>query len=105
MLLCVSMMVWRLNLLWHGGDEPTWFPYRFSFLLTFCGLFMAIRAFRYHKEYLPRAYGLSVLFSALLMGGLWCFHYEWVTFENLLASILLLLLYGFFMMVSCFRPN
>lgn len=105
LLLCVSMMVWRLNLLWHGGDEPTWFPYRFSFLLTFCGLFMAIRAFRYHKEYLPRAYGLSVLFSALLMGGLWCFHYEWVTFENLLASILLLLLYGFFMMVSCFRPQ
>ena len=103
--LCVSMMVWRLNLLWHGGDEPTWFPYRFSFLLTFCGLFMAVRAFRHHKAYSPRAYGLSVLFLALLIGGLWIFHYDWVTFENLLVSVLLLVLYGFFMVVYCFRPR
>lgn len=103
--LCVSMMVWRLNLLWHGGDEPTWFPYRFSFLLTFCGLFMAVRAFRHHRAYSPKAYGLSVLFLSLLIGGLWFFHYDWVTVENLLVSVLLLVLYGFFMLVYCFRPR
>ena len=103
--LCVSTMIWRLNLLWHGGDEPTWFPYRFSFLLTFCGLFMAMRAFRHRKAYSPKVYGLSALFSILLMGVLWCFHYGWITFENLLVSALLLLLYGFFMTVSCLRPR
>lgn len=103
--LCVSMMVWKLNLLWHGGDEPTWFPYRFSFLLTFCGLFIAMRAFRYREEYTFKAYGLSVLISLLLISGLWCFHYEWVTFENLLVSALLVLLYGFILAVSCFHPR
>ncbi|MDP4164160.1 MAG: YfhO family protein [Bacillota bacterium] len=34
-----------LNLAWHGFDSPNFFPYRYSFLLTFLIIYLAIRAF------------------------------------------------------------
>lgn len=42
--LLLSMMIWPINLFWHGGDEPTWFPYRYSFVVCFYLLILAARA-------------------------------------------------------------
>lgn len=35
----------QLNFLWHGMDNPNWFPFRYSFLLSFLTIFLGFRVF------------------------------------------------------------
>lgn len=34
-ILLASFYLKGLNMIWHGFNEPTWFPFRFSFLFSF----------------------------------------------------------------------
>jgi uncharacterized membrane protein YfhO len=43
--LFISFQNSTLYFLWHGMDNPNWFPYRFSFLLSFLAVFLAFRTF------------------------------------------------------------
>lgn len=43
--LLVSMCFEPLDLMWHGFQFPVWYPYRFSFLLSFWMVFLAAQAF------------------------------------------------------------
>lgn len=40
-----SMWVKPLNMMWHGGQDPNWLPYRYSFLVSFILVAMASEAF------------------------------------------------------------
>lgn len=40
-----SMWVKPLNMMWHGGQDPNWLPYRFSFLVSFILVSMAAETF------------------------------------------------------------
>lgn len=40
-----SMWVKPLNMMWHGGQDPNWLPYRYSFLVSFIIVSMACEAF------------------------------------------------------------
>ncbi|MBR4510938.1 MAG: YfhO family protein, partial [Ruminococcus sp.] len=41
----MSMYVKPLNMYWHGGQDPNWLPYRYSFLVSFILVSMAAEVF------------------------------------------------------------
>ncbi|KRL86853.1 hypothetical protein FC50_GL000501 [Lacticaseibacillus pantheris DSM 15945 = JCM 12539 = NBRC 106106] len=45
--LFISMMFEPLDLVWHGLQFPVWYPYRFSFVVTFWLILLAARGFKY----------------------------------------------------------
>lgn len=44
-IMITSMYVKPINMLWHGGQDPNWLPYRYSFLLSFIFVSMAAEIF------------------------------------------------------------
>ncbi|MBO5104700.1 MAG: YfhO family protein [Ruminococcus sp.] len=44
-IMVVSMYIKPINMLWHGGQDPNWLPYRYSFLLSFVFVSMAAEIF------------------------------------------------------------
>ena len=52
-----------LNIIWHGGQFPIWYEYRFSFTLSFFILILAIRAIQYR----PKTYPTSFYFANFLL--------------------------------------
>ena len=45
LVMVMSMYVKPLNMYWHGGQDPNWLPYRYSFLLSFVLVAMAAEVF------------------------------------------------------------
>ncbi len=41
----MSMYVKPINMYWHGGQDPNWLPYRYSFLISFILVSMAAEVF------------------------------------------------------------
>ncbi len=41
----VSMYIKPVNMMWHGGQDPNWLPYRYSFLVSFILVSMAAEVF------------------------------------------------------------
>ena len=52
--LCVSMYITQVDMLWHGGQLPNWLPYRYSFMLSFMMVRFSAEAFDSIKE-IPKA--------------------------------------------------
>lgn len=67
--LCVSMYIKQVDMVWHGGQLPNWLPYRYSFMLTFLMVTMAATVFNDIKEVPKKRIALSALgwFIVLLM--------------------------------------
>ncbi|SEK47445.1 Uncharacterized membrane protein YfhO [Ruminococcus sp. YRD2003] len=40
-----SMWIKPVNMMWHGGQDPNWLPYRYSFLVSFIVVSMAAETF------------------------------------------------------------
>ncbi len=94
-LLLLCMMVTPLNILWHGGQPPVWFPGRYAFCLLFLLVTAAARAFS-RPQGLERWHILAGFgFSAVLMLAAklpdWLFPEMAVPFPGRLAATLLLL--------------
>ena len=74
--LLFSMFVKPVNMMWHGGQDPNWLPYRYSFLLSFVLVSMAAEVFSNldgYKMTLPSAVasggiigGLTLLFCSIM---------------------------------------
>ncbi len=43
--ICVSMWICQVDMLWHGGQLPNWLPYRYSFMLSFLMVRFSAEAF------------------------------------------------------------
>ena len=41
----MSMYIKPLNMMWHGGQDPNWLPYRYSFIVSFILVSMAAEVF------------------------------------------------------------
>lgn len=50
LIIIMSFIIRFLNFAWHGFDTPTGFDYRYSFLISFLGLIMACKGFRYVEK-------------------------------------------------------
>ena len=61
----ISTYVIQLDLAWHVFQKPNWFPYRYSFILTFFIIFTAAKAFLRFRE-IP--YAVHVVFFLLATG-------------------------------------
>ncbi len=46
-----SMWIKPLNMMWHGGQDPNWLPYRYSFIVSFILVAMAAEVFANLDEY------------------------------------------------------
>ena len=66
--LLFSMYVKPVNMMWHGGQDPNWLPYRYSFLLSFVLVSMAAEIFANLDGY--KLSVLSTGISAAVIGGL-----------------------------------
>lgn len=45
LIMCMCMYIKPLNMMWHGGQDPNWLPYRYSFLISFLLVAMAAEVF------------------------------------------------------------
>ena len=66
--LIFSMYVKPINMMWHGGQDPNWLPYRYSFLLSFVFVSMAAEIFSKLKGYKMTVGSVGI--SAGIIGGL-----------------------------------
>lgn len=41
----LSLWIKPINMMWHGGQDPNWLPYRYSFIISFVLVSMAAEAF------------------------------------------------------------
>ncbi|KRN88566.1 YfhO family protein [Ligilactobacillus ceti] len=48
----VSLFWQPLNLLWHGLQFPVWYPFRFSYLISFWLIFLAVRHWQFSPNYI-----------------------------------------------------
>ncbi len=46
-----SMWIKPINMMWHGGQDPNWLPYRYSFLISFILVAMASETFANLEDY------------------------------------------------------
>ncbi|HIZ55978.1 MAG TPA: YfhO family protein, partial [Firmicutes bacterium] len=69
--LIISMSADTINRIWHGMQEPIWFPYRYSFILSFLVLCLAYRALVHMEavEPLPLFGVLSLWVIAGVLAG------------------------------------
>ncbi|MBQ3842954.1 MAG: YfhO family protein [Ruminiclostridium sp.] len=67
--LCVSMYIRQVDMVWHGGQLPNWLPYRYSFMLSFLMVSFAAKAFDGIAEISKKRIALVslALFGILLM--------------------------------------
>ncbi len=67
--LCVSMYICQVDMLWHGGQLPNWLPYRYSFMLSFLMVAFAAKAFNSIEDISKkRIAGIALgLFGILLL--------------------------------------
>lgn len=95
-ILFFSMVYGPVNLLWHGNSQPVWYPYRYSFLISFLMILFSYRTFVSCKEgmrvkHIWIAYFIYLmLFICLLFVS-----FEYLTQLDIILNILLLTIFAF----------
>ncbi len=65
LVLFISMFIKPINMLWHGGQDPNWLPYRYSFLVSFVLISMAAEIFSKLE-----GYKLSLISTGASLAGI-----------------------------------
>lgn len=87
-LLC-SLFFEPLDLFWHGMQFPVWYPYRFSFIVSFWMLFLAANAI---QDYTISISKLQTFLIGLLLSGIIIYswinqhHFSYVSKETLILT-------------------
>ena len=61
----ISMYIKPVNMMWHGGQDPNWLPYRYSFLVSFILVAMAADIFSKLGSYKASSKSLGGIFAVL----------------------------------------
>ena len=91
----LSFSIELFDKLWHGGQFPIWYEFRFSFTLSFFMLVLAIKTYRN----LPVEIPLSQIVTALLLMAAFTYYYfqlnayDYITAENLFVSLVFFVLF------------
>lgn len=78
----MSMYVKPINMLWHGGQDPNWLPYRYSFIVSFIVIAMAADVFSkldgYKLTYKEAgiSFGIIALLTALFVSNMPKYNYN-----------------------------
>lgn len=92
--------------LWHGGQFPIWYPFRFSFTLSFMLIILAIKGYRS----LPKIIPLPWIFASIAVFASICFYYVWdvefeyVTFMNISLTLAFFLGYIILVQIDTSKP-
>lgn len=66
--ICVSMFICQVDMLWHGGQLPNWLPYRYSFILSFLMIRFSAEAFNSIGEIRKKQIaGIALAWFAVLL--------------------------------------
>lgn len=66
--ICCSMWICQVDMLWHGGQLPNWLPYRYSFMLSFLMIRFSAEAFDSISEIRKKHIaGIAVAWFAVLL--------------------------------------
>lgn len=67
-IICCSMWICQVDMLWHGGQLPNWLPYRYSFMLSFLMIRFSAEAFNSISEIRKKHIaGIAVAWFAVLL--------------------------------------
>lgn len=72
--LILSLCFEPLDLLWHGFQFPVWYPYRFSFIISFWMIYLAARSLT--QMHLPQVW--KIWLAAFIYGGI-----IWYVLDNI----------------------
>ncbi|MDE6788523.1 MAG: YfhO family protein [Ruminococcus sp.] len=72
-LMFISMWIKPVNMMWHGGQDPNWLPYRYSFIVSFVLVSMAAEAFSNLNGYKLEIKHVIGTFAAI---AVLCFVYD-----------------------------
>lgn len=67
--LAASLCVQPLDLLWHAGQFPVWYPYRFSFIVGFWLIWLAAQTFT--KDFAPGPIAIGIVTIIVAVGCLY----------------------------------
>lgn len=99
-ILYLSFYFSGMNLIWHGFNPPTWFPYRYSFVFSFLMLMFAEESFCKTKLCSTKEFiGMSSITLAAFLFLVFRLHgkvYPFMTKEKYLLSIVVMVLAAFF---------
>ncbi len=70
-ILYLSTMIDVLNQIWHGGQFPVWFPHRFSFIICFFFILVAIESLEHFTGINFTTYGIFVSLVTII-----CLYYS-----------------------------
>ncbi|MDO4775014.1 MAG: YfhO family protein [Aerococcaceae bacterium] len=78
-----------LDRIWHGGQFPIWYHFRFSFITTFFLIVLAVKAYKLAAEHLPLWLGISSMFALAGFTGYyyWINQYEFLTPVQLFVTL------------------
>lgn len=62
-----SMWIKPINMMWHGGQDPNWLPYRYSFLVSFVIVSMAAETFANLDDYKLDIKTPSIIFVCIAL--------------------------------------
>lgn len=108
LLICfLTMWINALNLVVHGFNEPVWWPYRYSFAVSFLLLLPALRCLQNQDGNTAVHYGICTAITVLLPIVLYGQHFSWLDKSAVLLNILLCLLFSglFFISVNGSRAK
>lgn len=66
LILLVSACFEPLNLIWHAMQFPIWYPYRFSFVISFWLVWLAANALQ--RDFIPKLWQISLVGAIVLAG-------------------------------------
>ncbi len=78
----MSMYVKPINMMWHGGQDPNWLPYRYSFLVSFIVIAMAADLFSNLDGYklspaeAGGSFGIIALLTAMFVANMPKYNYN-----------------------------
>lgn len=88
----ISFMLDKVNLVWHGGMEPSGYPYREAFMFTFLCIICSCKNFNLYKEGIELKY---LLLTTVIAIGMLVFsltgNYQYVDKRMIICNVILLL--------------
>ncbi|MEJ1313009.1 YfhO family protein [Latilactobacillus sakei] len=92
----LSLCFEPLDLLWHGMQFPVWYPYRFSYVISFWLIVLAVQRLHYQ----PQFKWYSLLAPLLLLAASLAYTFKHVKTFSALSERQVLLSVGFLIAVS-----
>jgi uncharacterized membrane protein YfhO len=89
----------ELYFIWHGGHNPNWFPYRFSFLLSFTVIYLAFRTFVVLDKTISPYLIVLYIFNILFVLFVWKYTPNGLSNKFVIINIVLLTIY--FILMYC----